>query len=120
MEAGNPALAVARPVPVVTEVVVRTQAVNDIADANRFADFANPLAFAPQWRPPAQIPRLPWPTDPTAALLWLVSEKVAPARPWLPTVAEQDAAWRDKLGEAQQMRASRHRDAVAIGARIGA
>lgn len=71
-----------------------------------FALFRRPLAFFPHWRLPAQIPSLPIPDDPTEALLWLVSDEAAAAKPWLPTVAEQDAAWWDQFGEAQQMRAN--------------
>lgn len=90
-------------------------------DANNlFADYRQPLALSPQWKPPAQIPRIPAPHDPTERLLWTVSEAAAPAQPWLPTMAEQDAAWWNQFGEGVENRAQRHRDAQAIGARIGA
>jgi len=90
-------------------------------DANGlFADYRRPLALSPQWKPPAQIPRIPAPADPAERLLWIVSEAAAPAQPWLPTMAEQDAAWWNQFGEGVENRAQRHRDAQAIGARIGA
>lgn len=81
-----------------------------------FASFRDPLALVPGWKPGARIPQLPVPEDPSARLLWIVGDG-AVAKPWLPTMAEQDAAWWDRFGEAQQMRAQAHRDALAIGAR---
>jgi hypothetical protein len=83
-----------------------------------FAEFADPLALSPWWKPPAPIPQTPAPQDPVERLLWLVSEAAAPAKPWLPTVAEQDEAWWARFGEAQQTRARAHHDALAISARI--
>jgi len=65
-----------------------------------FADFAEPLAFNSWWRLPAALPRVPAPEDPMEHLLWVVSDAAAPGKPWLPTVAEQDAAWWALLGEA--------------------
>ena len=70
-----------------------------------FGMFRRPMAFHPTWSPPAQIPRLPIPEDPTKALLWMVSDATAAAEPWLPTIAEQDQAWWEQFGEAQQIRA---------------
>jgi len=80
-----------------------------------FADYQTPLALSPQWKPPAQIPRIPAPADPTERLLWIVSEAAAPAQPWLPTMAERDAAWWSQFGEAQEMRATRAMSARAYG-----
>jgi hypothetical protein len=36
----------------------------------------------------------PLPDDPTARLLWLVSDEACAGKPWVPSAAEQDAAWR--------------------------
>ena len=77
-----------------------------------YADFANPLAFSPGWKPPARVAPIPWPEDTTAALLWIVSDEVAAAKPWLPTVAEQDAAFWEQFGKDQEMRAT-----MAVAAR---
>jgi hypothetical protein len=59
-----------------------------------FAIFRDPLAFATPGLPYEEIPGARLPEDPTAALLWLVSDRAAAGKPWLPTVAEQDAEWR--------------------------
>jgi hypothetical protein len=64
-----------------------------------FAMFEKPLALAAVAGLPNDdipVPRLP--EDETARLLWLVSEQAVAGRPWLPTVAEQDAAWRAHVG----------------------
>jgi hypothetical protein len=66
--------------------------------AHLYGEFERPLALSPHWKPPARIPPIPAPEDPTARLLWVVSEQAAPARPWLPTVAQQDAAWLAQFG----------------------
>ena len=84
-----------------------------------FATFANPLHFHPAWQHPAPVPPIPFPTGEVDTLLWIVSDEVAPAQPWLPTVAEQDAAWWALFGDGITARARNHRDALAIGARIG-
>jgi hypothetical protein len=84
-----------------------------------FGEFERPLAFHPHWKMPAQIPGVPAPEDKTERLIWVVSD-AAVGQPWLPTVEEQDAAWRAQFGEDREMRASKHRDGLAIGARIGA
>jgi len=62
-------------------------------EANLFASFRKPLAFFPGWRLPARIPMLPFPEDRIERLLWVVSPEAQAAEPWLPTIAEQDAAW---------------------------
>jgi hypothetical protein len=85
-----------------------------------FVEFRAPLAFHPHWKLPAQIPGVPAPEDETERLIWVVSEAAGVGEPWLPTVSEQDAAWWAQFGEGVEMRASRHRDGLAIGARIGA
>jgi hypothetical protein len=70
-----------------------------------FAAFENPLAFAASADLPYEgIPVPPLPDDDTARLLWLVSDEAAAGRPWLPTVAEQDAAWRARFGRPVQVR----------------
>lgn len=61
-----------------------------------FAEFENPTALTPGWRQ-GMRPVIPAPEDPTERLLWAVSDPTAPAKPWLPTVAEQDAAWWAKV-----------------------
>jgi len=58
-----------------------------------FATFREPMRFFPTWRHPARIPMLPFPEDATERLLWIVGPEAKAAEPWLPTVAEQDAAW---------------------------
>jgi len=60
---------------------------------NLYGEFERPLALSPQWKPPMSIPRIPAPADPTERLLWIVGPEGAAGRPWLPTIAEQDAAW---------------------------
>jgi len=85
-----------------------------------YVEFQTPLALSPSWKPPARIPQIPAPTDPSERLLWAVSDTAAPAQPWMPTVEEQDEAHQAQFGEANAMRASKHRDGLAIGARIGA
>jgi hypothetical protein len=67
--------------------------------AQLFATFEQPMAFFPTWKPPARIPLLPFPEDETARLLRLVSDQTAKAKPWFPTLAEQDAAWWGQFGE---------------------
>ncbi len=74
-----------------------------------FAAFENPMAFFPGWKPPMRGPLIPFPEDATARLLWTVSDEVAPARPWLPTVAEQDAAFWSVFGpHITRINANRH------------
>ncbi len=85
-----------------------------------FVEFERPLAFHPHWKLPAQIPGVPAPEDETERLIWVVSEAAAIGQPWLPTVEEQDAAWWAQFGKGVETRASKHRDGLAIGARIGA
>jgi hypothetical protein len=86
--------------------------------AGLFAMFADPMSFHPGWKPPARIPQFPMPEDETARLLWLVSDAATAARPWLPTVAEQDAAWWARFGEQVEAQARARRDGQAIAGRI--
>ena len=60
---------------------------------NLFAFFQDPLALGPPGLPYDRTPAPAPAEDDTARLLWLVSARAARGRPWLPTVAEQDAAW---------------------------
>jgi hypothetical protein len=60
---------------------------------NLFAFFEDPLALGPPGLPYDRTPAPPLAEDDTARLLGLVSARAARGRPWLPTVAEQDAAW---------------------------
>ena len=84
-----------------------------------FVEFQSPHVLVPGFTPGStgRWPGVPAPADDRERLLWVVSDAVAAARPWLPTVAEQDAAWDAVFGEAQQMRVQAQRDAAAIGAR---
>lgn len=84
--------------------------------AGLFASFSNPLAFHPTWRHPAPIPQMPAPKDPTQRLLWLVSDQAADAKPWLPTVEEQDEAWWAQFGEGLE----RQRNGRRLGQSVGA
>ncbi len=47
----------------------------------------------------------------------MVSEALAPAKPWLPTVAEQDKAWLAVFGERLEQQRRYAANAQAIGAR---
>lgn len=73
--------------------------------AGLFTEFADPLALRPGWKLPAPVPLLEAPTDVHERLLWLVSDAIAPGKPWLPTLAEQDAAWLEQF-EASALRAA--------------
>ena len=64
-----------------------------------YGELEAPLALSPSWKPPARIPMIPAPIDPTARLLWVISPEAAIAKPWLPTRDEQDAAWLAQFGE---------------------
>jgi hypothetical protein len=83
-------------------------------EAGLFALFERPMTFHPHWRAPAQIPRLPMPEDDTARLLWFASDEATTARPWLPTLAEQDAAWWGLFGERLEQAARNRHDARAM------
>lgn len=80
-----------------------------------FLTLRRPQVLSPEWRPPALLPRPEVPSDPVAALAWLAIT-AAPAAPWLPTVAEQDGAWRDLFGEQADARRAGH---IAIRAAAG-
>lgn len=59
-----------------------------------FSVFENPFAFtAALGLPYDDVPVPLLPDDDTARLLWLVSEEGDAGKPWLPSAAEQDAAW---------------------------
>ena len=83
-----------------------------------YAEFEHPLVLSPQWKPTALVPALPAPADPIERLLWVVSDEVAPAHPWFPTVDEQDAAWWKQFGEDIESRARHAQSARAIAAAI--
>ena len=81
-----------------------------------FAGFAKPLVF---WGGQAPMigTRIPAPPDAIPRLVWLVTD-AAPAEPWLPTIAEQDAAWEaSTYGERTRALAQASLNAAAIGAR---
>jgi len=84
-----------------------------------FATFAAPLVLTPGYSPgtSAAPPRIEFPADDIELMLWLTGD-AAGAKPWLPTVSEQDAAWAAVFGEGVLTRQRAHRDALAIGARI--
>ncbi|CAN5623200.1 hypothetical protein BH24ACT5_BH24ACT5_20100 [soil metagenome] len=87
-------------------------------EAGMFAEFENPMVLVPGWQlSTAPWPGVPAPEDPVERLLWVASDGVAPARPWLPTVAELDAAYWKVFGAGIEMRAQAQRDSEAIGAR---
>lgn len=52
-------------------------------------------------------------------LLWLASDEVAPAKPWVATVAEADALWWAAFGDRVERARQVRRDAIAVGARGG-
>jgi hypothetical protein len=71
-------------------------------DRNIFAELANLPDIWPSWR--AQVDP-PWPAAPKDRLCWLVS---GPAKPWLPTLDEQDERFEERFaGELENMRRSR-------------
>jgi hypothetical protein len=72
-------------------------AARDLANAlgNRVPESDGRGPFSLLENPPAD-PSVP--ADDTARLLWLVGDRAQAWRPWLPTVAEQDAAWRAHAG----------------------
>ena len=70
--------------------------------------------LSPEWRPPAALPRPEMPGDSVARLVWLVTT-AAPAGPWLPTVAEQDAAWLATYGDAVERLQRNQHNARAYG-----
>jgi hypothetical protein len=79
-----------------------------------FGTFRNPMFFQPGWQPPMQIQPLPFPTQPVDVLLWIISDEVAAAEPWLPTVAQQDQAWLAQFGDAMNKRHAAHDHANAL------
>lgn len=81
-----------------------------------FSAFENPMTFFPGWKLPAPIPRIPFPDDATARLLWLASDEVTKAKPWLSTMAEQDAAWWAQFGQQVQQTRQNHHNARAMAA----
>lgn len=86
--------------------------------ADMFALLEDPWKLFPDRKPSSRMPPFPIPDDDVAAMLWWGTDAEL-ARPWLPTVAEQDAAWWKQFGESVEKIGRYHRDARAIGARIG-
>ena len=82
--------------------VYRDELKPDYDTAGEFGELRNLAAVHPEFRRP-QVPK-PWPADPTARLAWLVS---SPAKPWMPTPAEQDEMWLAAYGDAAKERAAR-------------
>jgi len=84
--------------------------------SGEFAAFADPRALTGH---PAnavtRAPRVETPSDPVDLMLWLAGP-AAPARPWLPTVDEQDAAWLRTYSEG----IDRRRTAAALAESVGA
>jgi hypothetical protein len=85
----------------------------------QFATFRDPAALFPGWdyTSSARMPRIPFPEDPSARLLWMVSEPAQQAQPWLPTVTEQDTAWLKHYGEVIERRRNARGMAEQVGAR---
>lgn len=86
-----------------------------------FVEFEHPELLTPWWNSQGVV-RWPGlrevaPEDPAVRLAWVVSDAVAPARPWLPTVAEQDEQWWSMFGEKLEKFARSRRDAESVGAR---
>lgn len=81
---------------------------------DKYALLRKPRALFPDLAPTAALPR-EWgiPSEPVEQMLWLVRDAAA-AEPWLPTTAEQDAAWDEQYGEAQRMRATSALSARAL------
>jgi len=84
-----------------------------------FAEFEWPFATVPGFVPleSGRWTGVPAPEDDRERLLWVVSEALAPAKPWLPTVAEQDKAWLAVFGERLEQQRRYAANAQAIGAR---
>jgi len=80
-----------------------------------FLEFRRALKLVPPLAPTQRIPDLPAPTDPLERILWVVNEG-AVAEPWLPTVAEQDAAWWDAFGARVEQARRNHFNAQAFSA----
>jgi len=78
-----------------------------------FADLSDPhvLSGYQAGNTTGQPPRIDYPTDQAELMLWLVGAG-KPAKPWLPTVDEQDERWQAAYGEAQ-----RRRQVAALSAR---
>jgi hypothetical protein len=72
-----------------------------------FSVFENPFVFAAaSGLPYDDIPMPRLPDDGTTCLLWMVSDQGDPGRPWLPSAAEQDAAWRRHFSRPSQAMSS--------------
>ena len=87
---------------------------------NMFVEFERPELLTPWWSPgPARWPGLQdvAPQDPSERLLWVASDAVAAANPWLPTTAEADERWWAMFGEKSERFAQSRRDAESAGAR---
>lgn len=68
-----------------------------------FSVFENPFAVtAASGLPYDDIPVPPLPLGDTARLVWLVSDEADAGKPWLPSVEEQDAAWRHRFARPLQ------------------
>ena len=82
---------------------------HDVED--QFAMFEHPYELFPGAVPgQTRMPDLPAPADGVELMLWLTGP-AAPARPWIATVSEQDAAWYVVHGEAAEMRREMHQGA---------
>jgi len=77
-------------------------------DMGLYAEFRSPLSLYPNLRAPTSAPGpIPAPEDPAARLLWVVGPKAEAGHPWLPTVAERDAAWLEQFGPDARAKAAR-------------
>lgn len=70
-----------------------------------FAELRRPHALAPWWSPEstATMPVPESPQEPAERLLWLVTT-ASSAQPWLPTIGQQEAAWKDVYGDGELQR----------------
>lgn len=82
----------------------------DVADL--FLSFGNAVdAFMPRRQKTQRMPESWFPSsDPVHALLFLASddEQVVAAKPWIPTIAEQDEAWQSTFGKDADDTQARH------------
>ncbi len=85
---------------------------------HRHLEFRTPHKLFPARGAHAPLPKIEAPADPVERLRWLVTTAAA-GDPWLPTVAEQDAAWYTVNGQQFEARRQNYRNAQAFGAALG-
>lgn len=75
--------------------------------AGLYGEFKTPLVLYPNRAPTSAPGPIPAPKDPAARLLWVVGPEGAAGHPWMPTMAEQDAAWLEQFGPDARAKAAR-------------